>query len=266
MTDITLNPDKVLIFDIKGQIAHFRKYYTNSSSLTYTFPPRTVIIGLIAGILGLPNEHSENDGNIYYEIFNDKNCKITVSLRRNVRKVMQTVNYTFTKTTGKKIDFSKPSQIPLELIFSEDNFKEIVYRIYFYYRDDMDNKFYHELKKRLEDQRFIYPPYLGLTEFLASINYIGEGKLTEIDKNEIEINSICKLADVEPVFENNDAQYLIEKMPTGFSNERIPKRTQDYIFEMKNKLMKINLKEQSSGYHVNYSENECKIVENIMFM
>ena len=50
---------KILIFDIKGPMAHFRKFYTNSSSLSYLFPPRTVVAGIIAGILGLPSERFE---------------------------------------------------------------------------------------------------------------------------------------------------------------------------------------------------------------
>ena len=46
----------LLVFDISGKFAHFRKYYTNSSSLTYLVPPRTSIYGLIAGILGLERD------------------------------------------------------------------------------------------------------------------------------------------------------------------------------------------------------------------
>lgn len=116
MSSNDLNPEKVLVFDIKGPMAHFRKYYTNSSSLSYLFPPRTVVVGLIAGLLGLPSErHTNEKGDIYYEKFDGKSCLVAISLRSKVRRIMQTVNYSFTKTDGKKIDFSKHSQIPLVL-------------------------------------------------------------------------------------------------------------------------------------------------------
>ena len=47
---------KIIVFDIKGKFAHFRKFYTNSSSLTYGIPPRTAICGILAAILGLERD------------------------------------------------------------------------------------------------------------------------------------------------------------------------------------------------------------------
>ena len=41
-----------VIFDIEGKFAHFRKIYTNSSSLSYLVPPRTTVQGIIAAMLG----------------------------------------------------------------------------------------------------------------------------------------------------------------------------------------------------------------------
>jgi len=59
---------KLLIFDWKGRMGHFRKLDTNSSSLTYSFPSRTTIAGMIAGVLGY-----EKDS--YYELFRRKGAK-----------------------------------------------------------------------------------------------------------------------------------------------------------------------------------------------
>ena len=58
---------EILAFNIRGKFAHFRKFYSNSSALSYFIPPRTTIIGLIAGMLGL-----ERDS--YYEDFSLDNC------------------------------------------------------------------------------------------------------------------------------------------------------------------------------------------------
>ncbi|MFQ6061523.1 MAG: CRISPR-associated protein Cas5, partial [Thermoplasmata archaeon] len=76
----------MLIFDIRGRMAHFRKFYTNSSSLSYDFPPRTVICGLIAGILGMPKDS-------YYEDFSLNRCRIGVAIGSPLRKIVQTVNF-----------------------------------------------------------------------------------------------------------------------------------------------------------------------------
>ena len=62
---------KLLIFDIIGKFAHFRKYYSNSSALSFGAPPRTTICGMVAAILGM-----EKDS--YYSIMNLEKCKIAV--------------------------------------------------------------------------------------------------------------------------------------------------------------------------------------------
>ncbi|GCC11174.1 CRISPR-associated protein [archaeon] len=266
------DPDKVLIFDIKGPMAHFRKYYTNSSSLSYLFPPRTVVFGLIAGLLGLPSEkHTKEKEEVYYEKFSNDKCLVAISVRTKVRRMMQTVNYSatddFPKTPAKLMlkmigGEIGHTQIPLEILLPEND-NEITYRIYFYY---VDEGIHDNLKNRLEKQRFEYPPYLGLSEFLAVVDYIEEGKLSKNLKRDVELNTACKLKDVELDFSGDDLQYLTEKMPTGFLNDRTPQKPEEYVLEVKGEIMRVKLKDDSICYSVNYSENGCRVIENIMFM
>lgn len=265
MSHNNIDPEKVLIFDVKGPMAHFNKYYTNSSSLSYLFPPRTVVVGLIAGLLGLPSErHTNEKRDIYYEKFDGKSCLVAISLRSKVRRIMQTVNYSFTKTDGKKIDFSKHSQIPLEILLPEGS-SEIVYRIYFYH---MDKGIYNELKDRLERQRFVYPPYMGMTEFLASIDYIGEGEVSKNFEQEVELNSACTVKEVDLDLSSNDKElrYLAEKMPTGFLNDRTPKKPEKYLLEANGETIKVKTKDGAIHYSVNYYEKGCKMTDKVMFM
>jgi CRISPR-associated protein Cas5h len=261
------NINKVLVFDLKGTMAHFRKYYTNSTSLSYLFPPKTVINGLIAGLLGLPNEkYIKNDEKPYYEKFDDDKCYVSVSLRTKIRKIMQTVNYSFTKTDSKIIDFSKHTQIPIEILLPEKDY-ELSYRIYFYHKCD---KIYNKLRERLKNKQFIYPPYLGITEFIASIDYINEGEIFQKNSNEhaVEIRSVCKVTDVELILSSNNKEqrYLTERMPTGFSNERMPKNTENYLLETNCNTLNVKLKNNNVYFTVSYSEGGCKLNENIIFM
>jgi CRISPR-associated protein Cas5h len=80
----------LIIFDLAGAYGMFRKFYTNSSSLSYPFPPRTTIAGLIAGIMGY-----ERDS--YAEELGLDRCRIAVSVRVPVRRTMQRVNYVMTE-------------------------------------------------------------------------------------------------------------------------------------------------------------------------
>lgn len=267
-----LNPEKILIFDIKGPMAHFRKYYTSSSSLSYLFPPRTVIVGLIAGLLGLPSEiHANEKENVFYERFDEKSSLVGVSLRAEIRRMMQKINYLatddFPKTPAKLLlkmigGEIGHTQIPLEILLSEEE-NEISYRIYFYH---VDKGIYDGLKDRLEKQMFVYPPYMGITEFLASIDYVSEGTISKSPKREVELNSVCKLKDIELNFSGKNLQYITQKMPTGFLNDRTPKKPEEYVTEIKGKVMKVKLKDNVICYSVNYSENGCRSIENIMFM
>ncbi len=263
MSSNNLDPEKLLIFDVKGPMAHFRKYYTNSSSLSYLFPPRTVTVGLIAGLLGLPSERYTNEKEAtYYEKFDEKRCLVAVSLRSKVRQIMQTVNYIRTKSLSEVDGSGGGTQIPLEILRPEKD-SDIIYRIYFYHTNE---RVYDKLKERLEEQRFIFPPYMGLTEFLASVDYITEGQISKNPKQEVELNSVCKLKDVELDFSGKDLQYITEKMPTGFLNDRIPRKPEEYVLEVKGKLMKVKLKDNATCYSVNYSEDGCRLIENVMFM
>jgi CRISPR-associated protein Cas5h len=63
---------KLLQFDIYGRLAHFRKFYSNVTSLSYYFPPRNTIIGMIGSILGMQRDS-------YYGILSDN--KLGVAIR-----------------------------------------------------------------------------------------------------------------------------------------------------------------------------------------
>lgn len=263
MVSHKISPHKVLVFDIMGPMAHFRKYYTNSSSLSYVVPPRTVIIGLIAGMLGLPSEkHTESKNDVYYEKFNYDNCFVTVSNKTKIRKIMQTVNYLKITRINHVNGSGGGTQIPLEILLSEGN-QEVTYRIYFSHRNE---SIYDALKNRLKDHMFVYPPYLGLTEFLASIKYIGEGDVETNLKEELEIASVCKIKEVELDFSDSKIQYITEKMPTGFLNDRTPLEPAEYVSEINGDCIKIKRIINSVSYSVRYFDSDILKIDNIIFM
>lgn len=258
---MSANLDKVLIFDLKGPFAHFRKYYTNSSSLSYSFPPRTTIIGLVAGLLGI-----ERDS--YYESFNDGKCVVAVSIRALIRKIMQTMNYTSTKSYSlDKIlaGGTNPTQIPLEVVCPVHD-RELSYRIYFSHTDP---EIYRGLKRRLEEELFVYPPYLGITEFVGEIDYINEGTISKTSKKAdlIDIGSVCRknaITGLSFEIDGDVLQYILEKMPSDFSKDRVVTRYNEYAFEKNNNELRIKSKEEL--FHVDYVESDRVVSENIIFM
>lgn len=72
-------------FELKGKMAHFRKYYSNSTALSYMVPPITTVKGIIAGLLGYERD-------TYYKIFSQENCKVSIMILAKIKKVTQTMN------------------------------------------------------------------------------------------------------------------------------------------------------------------------------
>jgi len=143
----------LVAFDMVGPMAHFKKFYTNSSSLTYRIPPRTVLSGVIAALLGINRDE-------YYEKLAMEHAKLGVSPRTPVRTLRQTVNYLNTKNQG--WDGSKKhTQIPLELLLPQPSSQFIRYTVYFAHEDQEVTK---EIYKDTSEMRYCYPLYLGLTE------------------------------------------------------------------------------------------------------
>lgn len=242
--------DKILIFDIKGSMAHFRKYYTNASSLSYGVPPRTVLAGLIAGILGKPKDS-------YYDIFNSDNVKIGVSLIKPYRKIMQTVNYYGLES----INYSLRYQVPLEILVS--SLDELCFRIYF-----VSPEYAPSLAEKLISKRAIYNPYLGITEFLAELNFIAyedvkyEPQIIEAD-NYFEIRSCFKqnyLTDLD--FKAKNCRYIVERMPVNFGAGRELKEFDNYIYDENCQAVRGKFKQEAIIYNLSYRG----LSENIIFM
>jgi len=264
--------DRLLIFDLKGKIAHFRKFYTSSSSLSYAFPPRTVITGLVAAILG-------RERDTYYEEFDTKSCRIGLSIRNPIRKIMQTVNYIRTKegdgySTAKGVikRFIERKinkyPTPIELVIPKDLTEEIAYRIYFWHHDD---EIMDELSLRTREKCFIYPIYLGISEFLAEAELIDEPYEKSIKQKVVqqtlEVPTVCRADYIEELlFEAKDTplQYISEKMPLEFAKGRSIKRNEAFIYEKNQQIVKAKLKVPYT--RILYKENGREIKEDIVFM
>jgi CRISPR-associated protein Cas5h len=60
---------KVIVFDIWGDYGHFKKFHTTASPLTFSFPPPTAVIGIVAAILGIDKEN-------YWDTFSHDNTRL----------------------------------------------------------------------------------------------------------------------------------------------------------------------------------------------
>ncbi|GMO01604.1 type I-B CRISPR-associated protein Cas5b [Parageobacillus thermoglucosidasius] len=223
---------KMLIFDLIGKIGHFRKIDTNSSSLSYAFPPRTTIVGMIAGILGM-----ERDS--YYEVFSPDQCQIAISVRTPIRKVMQTVNYMFVKSKAHLNNSGGHTQIPLEFVLPGGEEANLRYRIYF---SHSDRSVYESVKERIQSGRYVYPPYLGLSELLGQLQWVAEAEGMLKESNDlVPIHSVVRIPDLRErsIQFSRDTRFLKEFMTRQFTNERMIQETDYYLFEQSRQLIAV---------------------------
>lgn len=183
--------DKIIKFNLSGKFAHFRKFYTNSSALSYLIPPKTVIMGIIASIL-------EYDRDQYYDLF-DKKIGITVSVKAgcDIKKTIYSLNnmhdkyYKLCDELFKKGDSKKKiihKGCKTELL-SAQNSKNIEYEIYLGCKKDdaVVNDFINKVKK----DNFGYGVYLGQKQYRGYIDGIKEYDTVEYLSESDEISSAC---------------------------------------------------------------------------
>jgi len=235
-----------VVFDIEGKYAHFRKIYTNSSSLSYTVPPRTTIQGIIAAILGY-----ERDS--YYSCM-DSSLYISVRKNSSTYKMTQTLNYIRAESAS---DFTKPknhTQIPFEVITSKQN---VSYRIYVGGDEFSDM---HTLIERLKSERYVFPPTLGTAFFLADITFVSEVQFEKCESYTfIPISSVVKAKAVEDI-KLEEMSLLKEKMPRAFGENRILKLMESYFIEDNCGNITVKLKKEFPYWKVNYGQKEEFIV------
>ncbi|MEN3042815.1 MAG: type I-B CRISPR-associated protein Cas5b [Fervidobacterium sp.] len=214
--------DRVIVFEISSKMAHFRKFYTNSSSLSYFFPPKTTLAGMIAAFLGYQKDS-------YYELF-DESAKIAVEIVNPLRKKIQVVNYLFVKSPSDLSGISGGTQIPLEFVLPVKFEEDVVYRIYFFHQN---LEIYMDLKRTLEQEKYRYPLYMGLSELPAVARYIGEFEVNMFSSDkEVEIVSVIpseSISNVAKIMQKNKSIYK-DRMPVEFTRERKLRKVKDYIF------------------------------------
>lgn len=248
---------KVIIFDLKGPFAHFRKIYTNSSSLSYSLPPRTTLAGIIAAILGW-----ERDS--YYEKMSSQKAGLAVRKINSTRKIMQTLNYIKATSPSHLANFKEGhTQIPFEIVCGDP---EIRYRVYF---KTGDTETYKALTEALKSGRSVFPVYLGAAPFSAVFEWIGEGELEQescADVKEIftpvDVNLVEKLMWQEM---QKECMLVKDRMPVDFTSERYPVNTRSYLYDDRGGGVKVKLKPEAVCYRVYYAEKDKKTSEQILF-
>ncbi len=231
------NPRRLLVFDIHGDYGHFRKFNTTSSPLTYAIPTRIAIAGMLGAILGIERELSPGkfpEGvQPTQEVFANNHCGIGIQLLNPIMKTVIGFNRLMTKKSF--FEISSRTQVPYELL------KYPKFRIFVHLENQA---LFVELTNRLKESSHHFTPYLGLSQFTGTFDYVdvvdaypksGTGDYVAIDS----VVSFKYLKGEQPVKLNKEGHYITETMPVSMTADRIVTEYAEVLIEAKGEILEV---------------------------
>ncbi|MFZ7103598.1 MAG: CRISPR-associated protein Cas5 [Peptococcaceae bacterium] len=170
---------KVLVFDIKSPLGHFKKPDATATHLTYPFITGTAIRGMLGSIIGL-------------EEFTGK-AFIGIQLLNPVQTVAQELSLLGKGFLASGGSFNRPTAI--ELVVNPH------YRIY--YAGD----YYDEITQGIKESKSVYHTYMGSAFALTFPVFVEELDLQPNAGLDISSITVTPVAAIEKLHFHNDAGY-----------------------------------------------------------
>lgn len=190
---------------------------------------------MIAAMLGY-------DRGSYYSLFSDEESKIALQVRAPVRRTTNALSYLMTDkpVTLKKLR-GMSARIPVHvdmLLSGERALSQLEYRVFFNHKD---GGLMEELKSRVRNRKFAYPPSLGTANNLAEVEYV-DCATAELRKlsGVVEVSTVVPLSVVRGVYPQEGLRILREELvPADFGEGRELKRLETYIYEAAGRPMRL---------------------------
>jgi CRISPR-associated protein Cas5h len=217
-------PDRCLSLTIRADWGHFRRIDRTVTKQTYRLPPRTTLAGMLAAIVGAPRDS-------YYEIFSSEGSAIAVEPVGTTRTVTEPMlglstnpdeHFESAGGTGQKtVQVRYPDSTLNRQLHSYELLVDPAYRIDVAVEDE---SFYRALADRLETGTTHYPLSMGLSEYLAWIDFHGEFTIESRDGETVEVDSAVP-AGAESVVPREGVRTHVERMPAFMEADERGRRT-----------------------------------------
>jgi CRISPR-associated protein Cas5h len=227
-------PSKCLSFVLQADWGHFRRIDRTVTKQTYRLPPRTTVAGILAAITGV-----RRDG--YYDVFAPESSALAITPLGTIRTVTQSTlglgthpGETMVSTGGsgqKTIKVKYPDSTDNRQIHSYELLVDPAYRIDVAVEDE---RFYSALKHRLETGTSFYPPSMGLSEYLAWTEAVGESGEFEyrpesiVAENSVDVDSAVPDG-VDGIVPRAGVTYEVERVPGYMKAHDGGRRTTGFI-------------------------------------
>jgi CRISPR-associated protein Cas5h len=223
-------PEQCLSFRLSGPWGHFRRVEGNTVKTTYRIIPRTTVAGLLAAVLGIGR-------NQYYDLFGPESSAMAIGPVSELRTINLPVNNLTTSQEGLK-GVNTRGKVSVYYPDPTEDRQRTNYEVLVEpeYRIDLwlgDEEKYDELRKYLSEGKSYYTPSLGLSEYLADIEYLGEFEVTAVAQSEPHAVDSA-VPDPDGVIPKSNVKYGTERSPafmerTTTSGEFSGRRTTSYL-------------------------------------
>jgi len=225
-------PDSCLVCTVRGDWAHFRRIDRTVTKQTYRLPPRTTVAGLLAAIVGVGRDE-------YYDVFDPAVSAVGIEVVGDLRTMTQpslgvgtNPGETFDSAGGsgkKTVKVSFPDTADNRQIHSYEYVVDPAYRLYVAVEDE---DFHAALKHRLERGTSHYPPSLGLSELLATVETPESGVEQDVtavstDSSTVAVDSAIPEA-VETVIPSPGTPHHVERLPAAMEADGRNRRTTEF--------------------------------------
>lgn len=251
---------EILSFKIGGKMAHFRKYYANNTALSFTIPPRTTLMGIVAAAMGWPKDS-------YYEDLASENIQFGIRVLTPLKKSFHRLNFLSIKSTGDMAknwssDFRGESgriQTPFEIVTHSNITKgNVSYQVFI--KANSNSEVFEKIKNHLIFKEPVYNISLGSANFSAQLYDVVLFKNNEIIENEtqdfIELHSAVPTKLVEELKfrkDDYDSYNFVEEdmLPGEFiaNNNRELRKMNKLLFSTTPHPLRVKL--NSPFYHLN---------------
>lgn len=162
---------EILSFKISGKMAHFRKYYANNTAFSFSIPPRTSLMGVVAAAMGWAKDS-------YYEDLASENIQFGIRVLNPLKKSFHRLNFLSIKSAGDMVkncssDFRGEGgriQTPFEVVTGWNLVKDNVAYQVFIKASDEGKPIFESIKSHFLEKEPVYNITLGTANFTARIS------------------------------------------------------------------------------------------------
>lgn len=233
---------QVIVFDLWGDLGHFRKFFTTSLPLTFPFPPPPTIAGILGAIYGTDKMEGFSTRNRYLEVFGYEKCRVAVRIMQPIEKIRLAINLLDTKESPNNFR----TQVRTEFL------KNPGYRIYIYHKDEGVRR---QLEENLKSHAPVYTVSLGLANLLANFEYVGTlaGEERNGRGETVEIHSVVPVEQTQGIVFEEGKRYFKEVIPVAMQPDRVVTRYDTVVYDPDGKPLTVKPHqwiELENGEHV----------------